>query len=121
MKLSEMTTDKAADALVRLAEPAAEIVNDDKVFELIKGAGKVANAGFSAQMAFILREVAPVLLKDHRGALYEVLSILTGKKAAEIAQQPITATVADIRASVDSELLSFFTPSEGQQASGATE
>ena len=84
MKLSEMTTDKAADALVRLAEPAAEIVNDDKVFELIKGAGKVANAGFSAQMAFILREVAPVLLKDHRGALYEVLSILTGKKAADI-------------------------------------
>lgn len=121
MKLSEMTTDQAADALVRLVEPAAEIVNDEKVFQVIQGAGKVANAGFSAQMAFILREVAPVLLKDHRNALYEVLSILTGKKATEIARQPITATVADIRASVDSELLSFFIPSEEQAKSGATE
>lgn len=121
MKLSEMTTDQAADALVRLVEPAAEIVNDDKVFELIKGAGKVASAGLPAQMAFILREAAPILLKDHRSALYEVLSIMTGKAVAEITEQPIMATVADIRGSVDTELLRFFMPSGAQQANGATE
>lgn len=121
MKLSEMTTDQAADALVRLVEPAAEIVNDEKVFKVIQGAGKIAKATWQVQLAYILREVAPVLLKDHRNALYEVLSIMTGKEVAAISKQPITATIEDIRNSVDAELLRFFTPSEEQAKSGATE
>ena len=120
MKLNEMTTDQAADALVRLAEPAAEIVNDDKVFDLIKGAGKIAESGWKTQLTFILREVAPVLLKDHRNALYEVLSIMTGKTVKEISEQLITVTMDDIRGSVDSELIRFFMPFAGPMKDGAT-
>lgn len=120
MKLNEMTTDQAADALVRLAEPVAEIVNDEKVFVLIQEAGKIANGAWQQQLAFILRDVAPVLLKDHREALYVVLSIMTGKTVKQVAKQPVMDTVADIKDSVDQELLRFFTPSATQTTNEET-
>lgn len=115
MKLSEMSTDHAADALVRIAEPAAEIVNDDKVWELWERMGKMEKANIRDQIAFIVRDIAPVLLKDHRNALYIVLAIMTEKTVGQIANQPIKDTIQDIKNSVDGELLSFFTPSEAQQ------
>lgn len=121
MKLSEMTTDRAADALVRIADPAAEIVNDENVWKVIEKMGKMKNPNLRQQIAFIVREVAPVLLRDHRDALYTVLSIMTGKTVVEIGAQPIKTTISDINASVDGELLSFFTPSEEQKQNIVTE
>lgn len=112
MKLSEMSTDKAADALVRIAEPAAEIVNDERVFAVFTGAGELKDASAQQQIAYLLREVAPLLLRDHRRAVYTVLSVMTGKSEKQIGEQPIGETIKDIRESVDGELLGFFIPSK---------
>ena len=121
MKLSEMTTDRAADALVRIAEPAAEIVNDDNVWKIWEKMGKMKNPNIKAQIVFIVREVAPILLKDHRDALYVVLSIMTEKTVQQIADQKVKDTIRDIKESVDGELLSFFMPSEEQKQNIVTE
>ena len=121
MKLKEMTTGQAADALVRIAEPAAEIINVDKVFKVFKNAGKLRSADAKKQIAFIVREVAPLLLDKHRNAVYAVLSIMTGKTEQEIDQQPIIETIKDINNSVDADLLGFFTPSGEQTSGSATE
>ena len=121
MKLSEMTTNQATDALILLAEPAAEIVNDDRIFDLIKKAGTLAEAGWQKQIAFIMREVAPVLLKDHRDALYTVLSIMTGKTPKQIGEQRAKETYDDIKGCLDSDLIGFFTPLEAQEKKTETE
>lgn len=121
MKLSEMSTGRAADVLVRIAEPAAEIVNDDKVWALWKKMGEMKNPNIKEQIVFIVREIVPVLLADHRNALYTVLSIMTDKTIKTIDEQPIKDTIQDIKNSVDGELLSFFTPSEVQSQNTVTE
>lgn len=121
MKLSEMSTGRAADALVRIAEPAAEIVNDDKVWKLWEKMGKMKDTNIKQQVVFIVREVVPVLLSDHRNALYTVLSIMTDKTIKAIDEQPVKDTIQDIKDNIDGELLSFFTPSEGQSQNTATE
>ena len=120
MKLSEMSTDMAADALVRIADPASEIINDENVFIVFRNAAKLKDAAPNAQIAFVVRDVAPLLLKTHRKAVYAVLSIMTGKTEKQIGEQVITETIKDIRESVDGELLSFFTPSKEQMTGSET-
>ena len=123
MKLSEMTTNQAADALVRIAEPAAEMINDEKVFEAVKKGGKLytKHAAMKDVAAYVMRDIVPLLLKDHRAALYTVLSIMTGKTVKQIGTQLVTETYADIKNSVDKDLLSFFSFSTEATSSGATE
>lgn len=121
MKLSEMSTGRAADALVRITEPAAEIINDDKVWKLWEKMGKMKKANIKEQIVFIVRDIAPVLLADHRNALYTVLSIMTGKTTKTIDEQPVKDTIQDIQESVDGELLSFFMPSEERKQNTVTE
>ena len=121
MKISEMTTGQAADALVRISEPAAEIANDEKVWKVIEVLGGMKESKTYQQMAFLLRDVVPVLLKDHRNALYTVLSVLTEKSVKEIDQQSIGITIKDIRESFDEDLLSFFTQSTGQSKDSGKE
>lgn len=121
MKLSEMSTDKAADALVKIAEPAAEIMEDTKALEMLERMGKLDGAPMAAQLGFLIRNVVPLLLRDHRKAAYTVLSVLTGKAEKEIAAQPIGETVKDVRESVDNDLLGFFTSAKEQRQSEETE
>lgn len=121
MKLSEMSTGRAADVLVRITEPAAELMNDDKVWALWEKMGKMKNPNIKEQIVFIVQEIVPVLLADHRNALYTVLSIMTNKTIEAIDTQPIKDTIQDVKNSVDGELLSFFTPSEEQKQNTVTE
>jgi hypothetical protein len=116
-----MTTVQAADALARIAEPAAEIIEDVKVFELWDEAKKMQGKSPAAQAAFMVRKLAPMLLKDHLMATLTVLSIMTGKTVKQIGAQPITETYNDIKGCVDADLLSFFTPSKEQTSSKETE
>jgi len=120
MKLKEMTTLQAADALARIAEPAAEIIEDVKVFELWQKAGKLQSATAAQQVAFMVREIAPMLLKKHLNATITVLSIMTGKTVKQISNQGIMDTYNDIKESVDADLISFFTPSKAQTQNSAT-
>ena len=121
MKLSEMTTIQAASALARIAEPAAEIIEDVNVYELWRKAGKMKNATPTTQAAFMMREIAPMLLEKHLNATLTVLSIMTGKSVETIGKQKIADTFKDIRESVDADLLGFFTPSKEQHENSATE
>ena len=109
MKLSEMSTEKLADALVRMVEPAREIVEDAEFIEKLKqmAADRTAKTQLEniAGMAFL---VVPLLLERHRSATYTILSALTGKTVKQIAAQPGMQTLREARDSVDQELLDFF-------------
>lgn len=107
MKLSQMTTDQAADALIRIAEPASSIMHDEDMISVLE---KLAN-GNDKPLNFIADNIVPVatiLLKTHRSDLYEVLAAMSEKTADEIAGQKIVATIKDIKECWDGELLDFF-------------
>lgn len=106
MKISDMTTDQAADALIRISVPASNIMHDDETLATLD---KLAHGNNNA-LAFIADNIVPVatvLLKTHRNDVYEILAALTEKKRGEIAKQKITETIKDIKNCWDGELLTF--------------
>lgn len=108
MKISQMTTDQAADVLVRLADPIARIMGDEEAQKMledtIKGGVENALVGWSA----ILTKLVPFCLKKHRTDLFEVIAALDGKTTDEVAKFSFLSTLRVLRDSVDKELWDFF-------------
>ena len=108
MKISEMTTDQAADVLVRIADPAANIMHDKKVVDMLEQMATGKDVSPFKFIADNLGAVVAVLVGDHRGDLYEVVAALSGKTVKDVAAQKFTETVKDIRESWDGDLVDFF-------------
>lgn len=107
MKLSQMTTDQAADALIRISEPASNIMHDADTIAVLEKLVK----GDEQPLSFIADNLVPVitvLLKTHRSDLYEILAAFSEKNTADIAGQKITDTIKDIKECWDGELMDFF-------------
>ena len=108
MKISEMNTNQAADVLVRIADPASNIMHDKKVFDMLE---KLATGNDSSPVKFFadnLTMVVTVLLKDHRNDVFEIVAALSEKTVEEVGNQNIKTTVFDIKESFDKDLLDFF-------------
>lgn len=108
MKISEMTTDQAADVLIRITVPVSNIIHDEKSNEMLLN---LATSDSKKPMQWLARNLTTVstgLLKTHRHDMYEIVSALTGKPVNEIGKQRMLTTLQDIREAVDEELISFF-------------
>lgn len=112
MKLSELTTEQAADVLCELTPYIANITGDkallDELGKKFDSNGKsVAELyTYAAKKCAVL---APVLLKEHRADVFGILSILNETAAEAVAKQNILTTILQIRSVFkDKELLDFF-------------
>ena len=111
MKLSMMNNDQACEALVRLTTPVANIADDPAVEPLLKelasheGDDRMNGLKVIAKM---LPRIVPLLLKDHKADVYEVISVLSGKTANEVGKMRLTETIFILKDSIDGELLDFF-------------
>ena len=110
MKLSEMTTGQAADAMVLLAEPVANIASDAKITSALNAYSKAQKSGKTVAETFgvTVGKIAPALLQSHRTDVYAIISAMTGKTPEEINQQKIMQTVADIKELWDGDMQAFF-------------
>lgn len=117
MKLSEMTNDQACDAIVKLTQPVANITDDPALEPLLKElagyGGKHEVTGLKILSAMIPK-VVPLLLKDHKNDLYEIIGVLSGKAKADIGKMKLTETITVIRESIDEDLINFFKSSVPQ-------
>lgn len=119
MKLSELSTDKALDALCELTPYIDNIANDAEVVstigKVVKPDTELNRYGSSMLVMGRLSEFIPLLLKNHRDDLYGILSILNEKSKQEIAAQTVKETVGQLReAFQDEDLITFFKPSARQ-------
>lgn len=113
MKLSQLTTDGAMDALCALTPHIYSITSDKKIVDAV---GKVVHAeqetslyGTYLLLADRIAEVLPLLLKEHRGDVYGILSVLNDSTPEEVAAQRFTETFRQAREALhDKELLDFF-------------
>lgn len=111
MKISQMTNDQACDALIRITDPVANIADDPQMEPILKGlAEHEGENGLSALKAIsqMLPKIVPMLLKDHKKDVYEIISVLSGKAVAEIGKMRITETIAILKESIDDDLIGFF-------------
>ena len=112
MKLSQLTTERAADVLCELTPYIANITGDksllDELANKFDGKGKSV-AELYTFAAHKYATLAPILLKAHRSDVFGVLAVLNECSADEIAKQKVMETMKQVRDLFqDKELLDFF-------------
>ena len=108
MKLSEMSTDRLADVMVRIAEPVERIGSDEGLIDKLRALAQTGRRTAIENAAAMVGALVPVLLERRREDTYTILAALTGKTAEEIAAQPAMLTMKEARESVDGDFLRFF-------------
>lgn len=112
MKLSELTTERAADVLCELTPYIANITGDKSLLDEL--ANKFDSKGKSAAELYTFAAhkyaaLVPLLLKEHRNDVFGVLSVLNETELDKIAKQNIMETMKQVREVFqDKELLDFF-------------
>lgn len=112
MKLSELTTERAADVLCELTPYIANIAGDKALLDEL--ANKFDSKGKSAAELYTFAAhkyatLVPILLKEHREDVFGLLAVLNETEPEKIAGQNIIFTMMQVRSVLkDKELLAFF-------------
>ena len=122
MKLSELSTEKAADVLCEIAPYAINIMTDEELMGELKNAIDFREADTMAEKIALLvgkiSKILPILLKKRKNDLFGVLGAINEKSIEEIAKQNIIKTMSQIKdISKDKELLDFFKSCTGTEES----
>lgn len=112
MKLSELSTERAADVLCEVTPYIANITGDKALLDELaikfdsKGKSVAELYTFSAHK---YAQLVPILLKDHRADVFGILSVLNDTTAEAVAKQNVLTTILQIRSVFkDKDLLDFF-------------
>lgn len=113
MKISQLSTEQALDALCEIAPYVTEIVADEELMEnLGKAIGNtegMTRAGVMMLGAERISKIVPILLKKKREAVLGIVAAVEQKSVEEIVAQNALKTAMQIREIVkDRELLDFF-------------
>ena len=109
MKISQMTNDQACDAIIRLTPAVANIADEPKLDPILKELGeKKEGVSVLHLVSNMLPKIVPLLLKDHKADLYEIISVLSDKTKAEVGKMRIVDTISVLRDSIDEDLIGFF-------------
>lgn len=113
MKFSDLSTDRALDALVICTESITNIVKDENLLDSIKTKLKREDIKSSAELINLgaekINTIIPLLLTDHRNDLCTIIGAVNGITVAEVLAQNIMETVKAARELLeDEEFTGFF-------------
>lgn len=111
MKISEMTNDQAAEAMIRLAVPFGNICEDEEALNLIEQYNSMNDKAVLYTIGRMLPQITAYLFKTHKNDLYEIIGALTFTKASTVANMNFMETIKVLRESYDEVLKGFFTSS----------
>ena len=112
MKLSQLTTERAADVLCELTPYIANITGDKSLLDEL--ANKFDSKGKSAAELYTFAAhkcaaLVPILLKGHREDVFGILAVLNETEPEKLAKQNIMETMKQVRDLFqDKDLLVFF-------------
>lgn len=115
MKLSELSTDRAADVLCEITPFLANLAGDTALQDTLRDklklqdGQKLSTAELYTFGAQKLAVIVPIVLKDHRADVFGMLAALNGTTAAQIAAQGVMDTMGQLREVMqDKQLRDFF-------------
>ena len=113
MKLSQISTEKAADILCEITPYVANIATNEDLLAELRNAIVKGKVNTRAEMLIVgaekITKLVPILLRNCRDDLFGILGALNGKTAKEIGAQSFPATINQVREIIqDKELLDFF-------------
>ena len=120
MRLSEISTERAADLLCEITPYISNIVTDEELLDELKKA--IAPKGANTRAEFLalglekVNKIIPVVLKKRKNDVFGILGALNEKAVEEIAKQNFLATMRPIKEIIkDKELLDFFRSCAGSE------
>ncbi len=112
MKLSELTTERALDALCELTPFINNIIVDEDFWKEVQSTlpkDKNSRQNILLFGAKKINKLIPMLLKEHRKDIYGILAIINEQDVEKVAKQNVLQTAKQIRDLFkDEELLDFF-------------
>ena len=111
MKISEMTNEQAADALIKVAEPFENICGDEEMLGLMEKLQNAQNKPVIQTLGDILPKFVLYALKKHRDDLYQIIGAVTMKPVEEVARMNFKKTIDTVKESYDDIIRDFFTSS----------
>lgn len=108
MKLSAMTIEQQVAAISDLCVPVGTLLEDRRVGEALSALSSKDGDTVGELIGRAVKNIIPLLLKDHLSELISIAAILTGKSAKEVKKGGIPGLIRDVKDSFDGELLDFF-------------
>ena len=113
MKISELSTDRAADVLCEVSVYALPILSDEELMDTLKkkidSTGTMTRAEVLAEGAAKIGALVPIVLKKHKTDVFGLLAVLNETTAEKIAAQNIIETLRQAKdIAKDRDLLDFF-------------
>ena len=117
-----MTTDRAMDVLWEITPFIANITADEELLEELRNAIDPKTVKTKAELMVKgvekVTKLVPIVLKKRKSDVFGILAALNEKKADEIREQNIIATMAQVREVVkDKDLMDFFKSCVGSEGS----
>ena len=121
MKISEMTNDQAAEAMIRLGGPLGAICDDEEALKMIDEYKKTyLTTPLFYAVGRLIPRLATYFMQTHKNELYEIVAILSEKKVSEISKMSFKDTIKILRDSWDEVADVFFPSSVNVRTKGAT-
>ena len=113
MKLSEISTERAADVLCELTPYISNIVTDEDLVAEIRKSIDPQNAANRLELYAMgvekINKLIPIVFKARKEDVFGIIGVLNEKSPEEIARQNFLVTANQIREIVkDKDLIGFF-------------
>ena len=114
MKISELTTERAADVLCEVSIYALNILSDKELLASLRMQidgkdGDSTKAELIAVASEKIAELIPLLLKKHKDDVFGIVAAVNGLTLEQVRQQKIIKTMTAIKEMAqDKDLIDFF-------------
>lgn len=114
MKISELTTERAADVLCEVSIYALNILSDKELLASLRMQlegtdGDRTKAELIAVASEKIAELVPLLLKKHKDDVFGIVAAVNGLTLEQVRQQKIIKTMNAIKEMAqDKDLIDFF-------------
>lgn len=114
MKISELTTERAADVLCEVSIYALNILSDKELLASLRMQlegtdGDRTKAELIAVASEKIAELVPLLLKKHKDDVFGIVAAVNGLTLEQVRQQKIIKTMTAIKEMAqDKDLIDFF-------------
>lgn len=114
MKISELTTDRAADVLCEASIYISNICGDKELMGEISKDLNLKGDESTLEHLMILADkvsvLSPLVFKRHKSDIFGVVAVFNGMTAADVGKQNIMVTIAQVKDLFDDkEFKDFFT------------
>ena len=121
MKISEMTNDQATQAMIKLAQPIANIMDDPNAELFFKDMADQKDKKLINSISYMLPKAVAFCMKDHKQDMYAIISALTMIPVGKVGAMNFMQTVKELKESIDEEFLGFFKSSGNATATPGNE